>query len=394
MANNYIGTDGLVTQSLEEITADITNLFKSVYGEDINIEQNSPDGQFIGILAQEKKDTLDLVTEFYNSLDVDAVVGLPQDIIYKLNALTRKNYTYSYCYVNLTITEPVTLQGLDDDIESADGTGYTVTDGNGNRWILAESQTVTTAGTYGYNFRAAKLGSVTALANSITIMETVVRGVASINNPASNYITGNTGESDSAFRTRRNRSMSVPTQGFDESTESQLLELSDVVDCKVYDNRSNEVVNGIPAHGIWVIVEGGLAEEIGEVIYNNLPPGIPMKGSQTVVVPKVNGDIETIYYDIAKSVPLCVRATIYNFSDSTIDEDYIKSNLAQSYTIGQQVESVNIQTAAKNLIGAAGTVYNVEISADNSTWAEFLSPSGLDEYFTITAETITFTIVS
>lgn len=394
MANNYIGTDGLVTQSLEEITADITNLFKSVYGEDINIEQNSPDGQFIGILAQEKKDTLDLVTEFYNSLDVDAVVGLPQDIIYKLNALTRKNYTYSYCYVNLTITEPVTLQGLDDDIESADGTGYTVTDGNGNRWILAESQTVTTAGTYGYNFRAAELGSVTALANSITIMETVVRGVASINNPASNYITGNTGESDSAFRTRRNRSMSVPTQGFDESTESQLLELSDVVDCKVYDNRSNEVVNGIPAHGIWVIVEGGLAEEIGEVIYNNLPPGIPMKGSQTVVVPKVNGDIETIYYDIAKSVPLYVRATIYNFSDSTIDEDYIKSNLAQSYTIGQQVESVNIQTAAKNLIGAAGTVYNVEISADNSTWAEFLSPGGLDEYFTITAETITFTIVS
>lgn len=394
MANNYIGTDGLVTQSLEEITADITNLFKSVYGNDINIEQNSPDGQFIGLLAQEKKDTLDLVTEFYNSLDVDAVVGIPQDIIYKLNALTRKNYTYSYCYVTLTITEPVTLQGLDGDIDNADGTGYTVTDGNGNRWILAESQTITTAGTYGYNFRAAELGEVTALANTITIMETVVRGVASVNNPAANYITGNTGESDSAYRTRRNRSMSVPTQGFDESTESQLLALSDVIDCKVYDNRSNEVVNGIPAHGIWVIVEGGLAEEIGEVIYNNLPPGIPMKGSQTVLVSKVNGDIETIYYDIAKSTPLYVRATIYNFSDSTIDEDYIKSNLAQSYTIGEQVESVNIQAAIKTLLGTAGTVYGVEISADNSTWSEFLSPSGLDEYFTITADTITFTIAS
>lgn len=308
--------------------------------------------------------------------------------------MTRKNYTYSYCYVTLTITEPVTLQGLDGDIDNADGTGYTVTDGNGNRWILAESQTITTAGTYGYNFRAAELGEVTALANTITIMETVVRGVASVNNPAANYITGNTGESDSAYRTRRNRSMSVPTQGFDESTESQLLALSDVIDCKVYDNRSNEVVNGIPAHGIWVIVEGGLAEEIGEVIYNNLPPGIPMKGSQTVLVSKVNGDIETIYYDIAKSTPLYVRATIYNFSDSTIDEDYIKSNLAQSYTIGEQVESVNIQAAIKTLLGTAGTVYGVEISADNSTWSEFLSPSGLDEYFTITADTITFTIAS
>lgn len=394
MANNYIGNDGLVTQSLEEITADITNIFKSVYGDDINIEQNSPDGQFIGLLAQEKKDTLDLIAEIYNSLDVDAVVGLPQDVLYKLNALTRKNYTYSYCYVNVTTTGAVTLQGLDDDIENADGVGYTVTDGNGNRWILAETQTITAAGTYGFNFRAAELGSVTALANSITIMETVVRGVASVNNPAANYITGDTGESDSEYRTRRNRSMSVPTQGFDESTESQLLALTDVIDCKVYDNRSNEVVNDIPAHGIWVIVEGGLAEEIGEVIYNNLPPGIPMKGSQTVTVSKVNGDIETIYYDIAKSVPLYVKATIYNFSDSDIDEDYIKSNLAQSFTIGEQVESVNIQTAIKTLVGTAGTVYSVEISADNSTWAEFLSPSGLDEYFTISADSITFTIMS
>lgn len=394
MANNYIGTDGLVTQSLEEITADITNLFKSVYGDNINIEQNSPDGQFIGLLAQEKKDTLDLVTEFYNCLDVDAVVGIPQDIIYKLNALVRKNYTYSYCYVNLVITEPVALQGLDDNIENADGTGYTVTDENGNRWILAESQTITETGTYGYNFRAAELGEVTALANTITIMETVIRGVAGVNNPAANYITGNTGESDSAFRTRRNRSMSVPTQGFDESTESQLLELSDVVDCKIYDNRSNEVVNDIPAHGIWVIVEGGLAEEIGEVIYNNLPPGIPMKGSQSVLVSKVNGDIETIYYDIAKSTPLYVKATLYNFSDSDIDENYIKSNLAQSYTIGERVESVNIQVAIKNLLSTAGTVYDVLISSDNSTWTEFVAPSGLDEYFTITADTITFTIAS
>lgn len=394
MANNYIGIDGLVTQSLEEITADITNLFKSVYGNDINVEQNSPDGQFIGLLAQEKKDTLDLITQFYNCLDVDAVVGIPQDIIYKLNALTRKQYTYSYCYINVTTTGAVTLQGLDADINNADGTGYTVTDGNGNRWILAETQTITSAGTYGYNFRAADLGSVTALANTINIMETVVRGVSGVNNPAANYITGDTGESDSEFRTRRNRSMNIPSQGFDESTESQLLNLSDIVDCKVYDNRSNEVVNGIPAHGIWVIIEGGTAEEVGEIIYNNLPPGIPMKGSQTVLVTKASGDVETIYYDIAKSVPLYVRATIYNFSDSDIDEDYIKSNLATSYNIREQVESVNIQTVIKTLVGGAGTVYNVEISADNSTWVEFVSPSGLDEYFTTTADTITFTIQS
>ena len=57
MAQNYIGISGLVTQSLEEIRQDLITKFKGVYGQDINIEQNSPDGQWINILAQEKKET-------------------------------------------------------------------------------------------------------------------------------------------------------------------------------------------------------------------------------------------------------------------------------------------------------------------------------------------------
>lgn len=392
---NYIGINGLVTQSLEEITADITNLFKSVYGDNINVEQNSPDGQFIGLLAQEKKDTLDLITQFYNCLDTDAVVGIPQDVLYKLNALTRKNYSYSYCYVYLTITEPVTLQGLDDNIDNADGTGYTVTDGNGNRWILTNTQTIESSGQYLFNFRAAELGNVTALANTINIMETVIRGVASVNNPANNYITGATGESDSQFRTRRNKAMSVPTQGFDESTESQMLNLSDVIDCKVYDNRKDTEMNGIPAHGVWVIVEGGEPEEIGEVIYNNLPPGIPMKGSQTVLISKVNGDTETILYDVPTPTNLYVKATIRNFTTSEIDTSYIKQELSKNtYSIGEQVESVNLQTQMKTLIGEAGTPYDVLISEDNSTWVEFIAPTALDGYFVITTDTVTLEVVN
>ena len=177
MSMNYIGINGLVTQSLEEIKEDLITKFKSIYGQDINIEQNSPDGQWINILAQEKKDILDLFTTFYNNLDPDRVVGIPQQILYKLNALTIKNYTYSYVYVNVTVTGSVTLQGLDNDIENLDGTGYTVRDTNGNRWILATSTNLET-GKHLLNFRSADLGSITALPNTISIMETVQKGIA------------------------------------------------------------------------------------------------------------------------------------------------------------------------------------------------------------------------
>lgn len=393
MAQNYIGISGLVTQSLEEIRQDLITKFKGVYGQDINIEQNSPDGQWINILAQEKKDILDLFTQFYNNLDPDRAIGISQQILYKLNGLIIKAYTYSYTYVNVTINESTSLQGLDTNIESADGTGYTVRDTNGNRWILAASMELE-PGVHSLNFRAADLGSITALPNTINVMETVVRGVSSVNNPAGNYITGSTGETSAQFRLRRNQAMAVPSQGFDESTESQMLNLTNVTQCKVYDNRTDSVVNGIPAHGIWVVVQGGQPEDIGRVIYNNLPPGIPMKGEQSVWVQKTNGDVVEVLYDVPTAVNLYVRATIKNFTTTALDQNYIKEQLALTeYTIGGRAESSTLLGTIKETIGDAGTPYNVEISADNSNWVEYATPEGLDEFFVITTANITLTIV-
>ena len=392
MTQNYIGINGLVTQSLEEIVQDLTQKWQSIYGADINVEQNSPDGQLINILAQEKKDLLDLITSIYNNLDPDRVIGIPQQILYKWNGLFIKAYTYSYVYIDVNTTSPVNLQGLDDNIDNAGGTGYTVTDTAGNRWILANSQSLQ-AGSYTLNFRAAQLGAIEALPNTINVMETIVAGVASVNNPAANYITGNQGESSSAFRLRRAQSMATPSQGFDESLQSQLNGLDTVTQVKVYDNRTDAEVNGIPAHTVWVVVQGGQPDEIGRVIYNNVPPGIPMKGTQSVVIPKQNGDIQTVYYDIPSAVPLYIRMTIKNFGTTPLDMDYIKEQLAQStYNIGETATSAQISTDVGDIIGDTGTPYNITISTDNTDWVEYATPTGLDEYFTISTANINITV--
>lgn len=393
MTQNYIGINGLVTQSLEEIRADLSTKFKNIYGNDINLEQNSPDGQFINLLAQEKKDTLDLFTQFYNNLDPDRAIGIPQQILYKLNGLTINAYTYSYVYVDVTVTQSVTLQGLDENIENADGTGYTVRDTNGNRWILANTTEII-AGSARLSFRAAELGAITALPNTITVMETVLLGVSGVNNAGPNYITGNQGETSAQFRQRRNQAMAVAAQGFDDAIESQMLNIENVTQCKVYDNRSAEVVNEIPAHTVWVIVEGGTPDQIGRIIYNNLPPGIPMKGSQSVEITKTNGQLQTINYDLPEAVPLYVRATIKNFTNTELDTNYIKQQIALlKFNIGQLVESLVIQNEIKNTIGETGSPYNCEISLDNTTWGDYLTPEGLSEYFSISTDNITLTVV-
>lgn len=395
MSQNYIGINGLVVQSLDEIVEDLKNKFRGIYGYDINLEQNSPDAQWINILAQEKKDTLDLFTQFFNNLDPDRVVGIAQQILYKLNGLVIKAYTYSFVYINVVINGPATLQGLDDNLENPDGVGYTVTDNNGNRWILTTTQNFETAGTYLLNFRAADLGAITVLPNTINIMETIVPGVASVNNPANNYITGDTGETSSEFRNRRDKTMESPSQGFDESLQSQLLNLDNVTQVKVYDNRSDLTVNDIPPHTVWVIVEGGSPSDIGRTIYNNVPPGIPMKGEQIVEVPKINGLSENVYYDLPRPINLHIKATIQNFTQFPLDEQNIKQELAkQTYEIRERAETSDITTILKNAVGDSGNPYNVEISQDNTSWAENLIPTGLDEYFVITPDNIALEVIS
>ena len=390
---NYIGVNGIVTQSLEEIRADLIEKYKSIYGQNINLESNSPDGQFINILAQEKKDTLDLFVQYYNNLDTERVVGIPQQILYKLNDCTIKAYTYSYVYINVTVTQGVNLAGLDDNIENADGVGYTVSDGNGNRWILAESQTLA-AGTHLLNFRAAELGSVTATPNTITIMETIIPGVSGVTNPASNYITGQTGESDSEFRLRRNQTVTAPSQGFEDSLQAQLLNLTNVTQAKVYNNRENSTINGIPAHTVWVIVAGGTSLDIGKTVYNNIPPGIPMKGSTSVTITRPGGTSETINYDTPTAVSLYISMDIQLLSGA-IDEGYVKEQISLiTFNIGESAEGVNIAAAVKDIISKNGSPYNVLVSTDGINYSEVVTPSALDEYFTISTDDISITIAA
>lgn len=390
---NYIGVNGIVTQSLPEIIEDLKSKYKAIYGQDINLDSNSPDGQFINLLAQEKKDTLDLCVQFYNNLDTERVIGIPQQILYKLNDCTIKAYTYSYVYVNVTVTQSVNLSGLDNDIENADGVGYTVSDNNGNRWILAESQTLT-AGTYSLNFRAAELGNVTATPNTITIIETVIAGVSGVTNPANNYITGATGESDSEFRLRRNQTVSAPSQGFEDSLKAQLLNLDNVTQAEIFNNREDTTENDIPPHAVWVIVEGGASDEIGKVIYNNIPPGIPMKGNIDVDVIRPYGDSATVNYDTPTAMSLYVKMDIQLLSGA-IDADYIKQQLAlMTFDIGQSAEGVTIATVVKNLVSGNGSPYNVLVSTDGVTYSEVVTPNRLDGYFTISTENIIINTIS
>jgi hypothetical protein len=394
MADNYIDKDGLHTQTITEIKEQLTSAYKGIYGDDITVDSDTPDGQRINIEAQAKADVLDYSKQIYNSFDVDTVIGTAQDRLYKINNVYRQNADYTFVAVNVTIDRPVTLQGLDDNVSSANGSGYTVSDEIGTNFILVNSVTLTNAGTYELEFRAEKIGAVDVSPNTITNMVTVIAGVTGVVNLGKQYITGNTQETDSQFRIRRNRSTAISGQGFYDSLEGQLLSIPTVTAAVVYENTPDD--KNIPQSNldsaIWCIVEGGLNNDIAQVIYANRTLGCAMIGSTTGTVERPDGSTFTARFDRPQAQSLYITLTVKSKVGLVPDTAYIKSELVKrmSFGIYQKVTTTDVIVQVSE-IDTSVYVLSCTVSGDGTTYTTEVTPTTKDRYFTLAESNINIT---
>lgn len=392
---NEINSNGIQTDDINTTVSNLKTGFEQIYGNDTNFDQSSPDGQMINIFAQSKQDTLDLAVAQYNMFNPVTVRGIPQDNLYKLIGLRRKASAFSFVEVEVTTTGSVSLQGLDGDAENINGTGYTVSDNTGNNWILLDSVNITSAGTYTLEFRSQAVGAIESMPNTITNMVTVLAGVSTVNNPSSQYITGNAEETDLEFYQRFERSKAISAVGTEDALTAQLLNLNLVTSVKVDNNDTGSTdAFGTPAHTIWVIVRGGSNADIGQTIYANVVDGVGMRGSVQVDIPKANGGVQTVLFDRPSSQNLYITMSILNKTGSTVDQNEIKNFLVNNlqFDIYQAADTSTISSVLreynKDLIP-----YDLTVS-DGNTTAEYVLPSNLNKMFVLTAANITITTVT
>lgn len=391
MSQNYIDATGIHIQTYEEVVDQIVNGstevpgFKQIYGSDIIVDSNTPDGQMINIFALSKTDMLALLTEIYNSRDPDQAIGVALDAISQLCGLTRKGGSYTEIEIEITVTSTVTLRGLDEPEQIT----YTVSDNNGNQFQLIETD-ILTAGTHALNFRALKIGNVLVLPDTITNPVTVIPGVTTINNPGAPYQQGQNQETDSQFRVRRQRSVSLPAQGVFNALLGATLDLPGVTDAILFENDTNAVdVNSVPAHSIWLIVDGGSDDDIGDVIARVRNIGVGMKGGETVEIEQIDGSIFTAYFDRATQQDLYVQFTVKSLSNSAIDQTALKNYLALNYTrTMNQAADITSLSALVNQYSKDLVIYDAGVSITASDYDEDVYPSSPKNKFVLDPDNI------
>jgi len=381
--------EGIQVQTFQEIYDELAAGYRDIYGEDINLDPDSPDGQRVAIETQLVLDAQSFGALEYNQRDPDFALGQSLNSIIKLAGISRRPATRSQVDVVVTTDRPLTLPP-----------DYAVEDDLGQAWTTLNAIDIppgaTTVTLFAENF-----GAVEADPATIVNPVTVVIGVLSVTNPLA-AVVGIDEETDQELRVRRNRSLETPQSSSTGRMFTALASLPNVTDVAVYENDTDITdADGIPAHSLWVVVEGGAVSDIVESMVKNKTGGKGIVGAVTGTfsedVLRPDGSTFTIVhsmtFDRPSLVPVLVRLTATRKDAANpVDEALIAQEIAKRvFVIGENLLANDLYrlvfNAGDNFIP---TVLEVSIDAGVS-WTDGSVLSAPNEKFTLDAADVTVT---
>jgi len=377
--------DGVSVDTFNQIFDRIATGLKVAYGDDITVEQDSPDGQAIGIQAKGDLDLQSFLLALYSNFDPDFASGAMLDVVLKFSGLTKRPATKSTVDIAITTDRPLTLSA-----------GYKVKDLNGQEWET-ELENIIPSGTNQVTFSSSEWGAIEAPLNTITEPVTIILGVISVNNTLTATI-GNDEETEAEVRIRRNKSLENPAFSTIGAIVSKLIGLDDVVDAKAYENNTDihDATKDIAPHTQWIIVNGGDVSKIIKNIAIQKTTGCNTKGDISGQYSEdfARGDGSTFTY-----------THVVEFDRPTATPLYVRGN-ARRKVAGEPVDTVAIENAIKErifyiagslqaselyqqgyLAGTNFILYDFEISLDGTTYIDeelFSGYGGLFDFSTVT----------
>lgn len=245
---DYLTGSGVIVPDTANILSDVQAEWKEVFGEDLSVEPETPQGRIIEMIARQRIFTLQMAAAVSNMLNIDKAYGFVLDDIGSLFQLQRKPATYT--------TAVITMEGVPDTVIPV---GTQLRSDNGYIFVNDEEYTIGSGGSVTGTFRAEEAGIITVEANSITNIVSVVDGLETVNN-GSDATPGEEQESDAEFRNRIKSSLNINSTAALTAITSSVASIDNVIQVKGYENTTDSAVIlndifKIPAHSIAIIVD-------------------------------------------------------------------------------------------------------------------------------------------
>lgn len=308
---------GPVAPTYYEIVDYFKTKYKGIYGEDAYLENDSQDGQWIGVFARAIADVNASIMDTYASFSPKTATKDALSRNVAINGIDRQLPTFS--------TVDLELMG---DVDTEITKGYAL-DNNGNQWLLPDLVIIPNSGKIVVKATAKKSGAVLAMSNTVSTIGKPTRGWKAVNNPAMSSL-GIPVESDTKLRQRQALSVAIPSQSKTDSIKGAIFSLEGISRCKTYENDTKTVNSlGIPPNTLCVVVAGGDATEIAGIMRAKKSLGCGWYGNVDVTVMNAFGEEETVALYRPDVINIGFKLNVVGSAKYTKEiENNIKQNLA------------------------------------------------------------------
>jgi uncharacterized phage protein gp47/JayE len=302
-----IDANGVNVPLFTDVLTYLQQQYQTIYGTDVDLDPDTQDGQWVGIIAAAIHDTNQTIAATYLAYSPSYAQGGGLSSLVKINGIRRLRAS--------TSTVIVTCVGT-----AGTDVSNTIVGDNLNlqtQWILPAGVIIPPEGQIDATATCNVLGAITANIGTITAILTPVPGWQSVNN-AVPAVVGQPVETDAQLRRRQTQSVANPSQTIVVGIQGAIEDVAGVHRVMVYENPTGAPdVNGIPAYSMAAVVEGGDAQEIGRAIALRKTPGSPTYGTTNLIVYDSRGIPSAIHFFQLNQVPITVSIVLDALSGFT-----------------------------------------------------------------------------
>jgi uncharacterized phage protein gp47/JayE len=296
-----IDGNGVSVPLFTDVLVYLQEQYRAIYGSDVDLDPDTQDGQWVSVIASAINDTNMTIAATYLAYSPSYAIGAGLSSVVKINGIRRLTASFSTVVVRCVgqAGTDISLGLVGDNLNL------------NSQWQLPDGIIIPPEGEITLTATCTTLGAVSADIGTITQILTPVPGWQTVNNDTAAAVIGAPVESDAQLRRRQTQSVANPSQTVVLGIQGAIENLDGVQRVMVYENPTGAPdINGIPAHAMAAVVEGGNAQDVATAIALRKTPGSPTYGSTQLVIYDSRGIPNQISYFQLVLVPITVNITL------------------------------------------------------------------------------------
>ncbi|WP_334109221.1 baseplate J/gp47 family protein [Methylobacillus sp.] len=373
---------GMIPPTRQELSNALWQMFRDAFGQDLNPDPRTPQGQLVTSLTAALVDNNDSMIELGNQLDPRYATGVWQEALGAIYFINRRVETSSVVMLSFIGLPGVVIPD-----------GFIVIDDAGNEWATNGQATVDAGGSATVEAYCLTPGPIYAAPLTITTFKQTIEDLDRVENPAA-AAPGSDEESRVDFELRRAASVAKNSKNMNNSVYGAVADISGVIDAFVIDNPTDNTITvgetnySMIRNSLLVSVVGGNNQEIAKQILIKGGTGCSFVGNTDVVYFDTDsGNAFPPEYLVTFLRPTHITTYFRILVADITAVSFVALSAAKQSIIDQFISGENRARIAGTVIASAFMCsidrnirpIKIEVSTDGTTWEDYIT-FGVDQF--------------